>query len=68
MQELGLTPLFGGALGQEASSALPHSPVVPEPDLALAPGHMRLLVAAALHGLATRLEGGRRPRPARSVI
>jgi hypothetical protein len=60
MQELGLTPLYGGALGQEARSALPHSPVVPDADFT--PGPLRLFAAAALRRLATRLDHGRRPR------
>ena len=58
MHELALIPLILRADARERQSALPNSPVVPEPS----PGRVRLSAAAALHRIASRLDGGR-PSP-----
>lgn len=54
MQELGLIPLVNHDVGRFANSALPGSPVVPEPQ----PGWFRVRAAGALHRLADRLDHG----------
>jgi hypothetical protein len=53
MQELGMLPLINGDATRVIHSALPDSPIVPERP----PGRLRLRAAAALHGLAARLDG-----------
>ena len=58
MQELGLIALVQGTSTLVSHSALPDSPVVPEPP----PSRLRLGTAGVLHRLANRLDGGGRPR------
>jgi hypothetical protein len=63
MLELGYVPLVTAVNSDHMRSALPGSPVIPE----VPPGRARLLVAAALHRLASRLDRGApayRTRPA----
>jgi hypothetical protein len=55
MNNLTAVVLINRDAARVSRSALPDSPVVPEPE----PGRARLLVAEALYRLATRLDRGR---------
>ncbi|MFI5894434.1 hypothetical protein ACIA5D_30465 [Actinoplanes sp. NPDC051513] len=64
MQELGMISLVNRTAGSLSQSALPNSPVVVERP----PGRLRVLAAGALHRLADRLDGGRRPRQRMAAV
>jgi hypothetical protein len=58
MEQLAMILLVNRANTGLINSALPNSPVVPDRP----PGRVRLAVAAGLHRLASRLDGGAVPQ------